>query len=194
VPTWNTSDPSIVFNGGGSLASYVNAGTDSTFDQLPTSTMTVVAKVYVSTVAGAGVCEKNDGNTINSGFVFGWDNAGALKLTVEKSSTNMRVATASSTITTGKWLQVAFTWDGTVGTAATAHLFVNGTEIAKASSADGSGTLGYSNATNKPFRIGNASFDFAGSLNGKMAYLAVYRGRILTTTELNTLDTQLPIH
>src|SRR5262249_42639966 len=126
---------------------------------------------------------------------FGWDGSGALRLTVERSSVNMRVATAASAVATGQWMQVAFTWDGTVGTAAAAHLYVNGVEQTKASSADGSGTIGYANATNQPFRIGNASFDTqAGALNGKMEYLAVYKGRILTTTEMNQLDTQLPIH
>jgi hypothetical protein len=54
--------------------------------------------------------------------------------------------------------------------------------------------VGYAGATNQPFRIGNATYDsIAGSLNGKIAYMAVYRGRILTATELNQLDTQLPI-
>jgi len=194
VSWWVPSDPSIFFGGGASLNSYVNAGTDLTFDQLTTSKMTVVAKVYVNNVAAAGICEKNDNNSIDSGFVFGWDGSGALKLTVEKSSQNLRVAAAGGTISAGQWMQVAFTWDGTVGTAAASHLFVNGVEQTKASSQDGSGTIGYSHATGQPFRIGNAGFDFAGSLNGKMAYLAVYKGRILTTTEMNQLDTQLPIH
>ena len=194
TPTWNTSDPSVVFNGGSSLNSYLNAGTDSIFDQLPNNQLTVVAKVYVNTLAAAGIAEKNDGNTINSGFVFGWDSSGAVKFTIEKSTTNMRVATGTGLITTGRWIQVAVTWDGTVGTAAAAHVFVDGVEQSKASSNNGSGTIGYSNATNKNFRIGNAGFDVAGSLNGKMAYLAVYKGRILTASELTQLDTQLPIH
>jgi YD repeat-containing protein len=192
-PTWNTSDPSIVFNGGSSLHSYLNAGTDLTFDKLPISTMTVVAKVYVNSVSSAGIAEKNDGDTLDSGFVFGWDSTGALKLTVEKSSADMRVATAGGKVTSGQWMQVAFTWDGTAGNAAAAHLFINGVEQSKASSSDGSGNLGYSNATNQPLRIGNASFDFAGSLNGKIAYLAVYKWRILSTSEMNQLDSQLPI-
>jgi hypothetical protein len=55
--------------------------------------------------------------------------------------------------------------------------------------------LGTSNATNQPFRIGNASFDtMAGTLNGKIGYLAVYKGRVLTPSEMNQLDSQLPIH
>ncbi len=41
--------------------------------------------------------------------------------------------------------------------------------------------LGTSNATNQPFRIGSASLDtMAGTLNGKIGYLAVYTGRVLT--------------
>jgi hypothetical protein len=48
-PTWNTGDPSIVFNGGSSLNSYVDAGTDLTFDKLTVNQMTVVA-AYTSTL------------------------------------------------------------------------------------------------------------------------------------------------
>ena len=48
LPGWNTFDPSIVFLSGGSLNSFLNAGTDSIFDQLTTNQMTVVAKIYVN--------------------------------------------------------------------------------------------------------------------------------------------------
>jgi Concanavalin A-like lectin/glucanases superfamily len=114
LPTWNLADPSVVFNGGPSLNSYLNAGTGLTFDKLPNSQMTVVAKVYVNApMTAAGVVEKNDGNSIDSGFVFGWDGSGALKLTVEKTAQNMRVGTAAGAIATGQWMRVAFTWDGT---------------------------------------------------------------------------------
>src|SRR6202040_2066036 len=63
LPTWNTSDPSVVFGGGASQNSYLDAGSDPAFDALTTNKMTVVAKVYVATLAAAGICEKNDGNT-----------------------------------------------------------------------------------------------------------------------------------
>jgi len=193
LPTWNVLDPSIVFNGGGALNSYLDAGDDPSFDQLTIGPMTIVAKVYVNTVTSAGVAEKNDGNSLDSGFVFGWDNAGAFHLNVEKSGADMRVSTAGGVIPTGQWAQVAFTWDGTIGTASAAHLFLNGVEQTKTSAGDGTGTIGFANATNRPFRIGTASFEVPGSLNGRMAYLAVYRGRILTTAEMNELDQQMPI-
>jgi len=194
VPTWNTTNPSVVFGGGRSLSSYLDAGPDLTFDQLTPNQMTVVAKVYVSTLAAAGICEKNDGNAGGSGFAFGWDSTGALRLTVEKSTTNMQAGTVAGAVSAGQWVQMAFTWDGTVGVAASAHLFINGTEQAQGISTDGSGTIGYANATNQSFRIGNASIDaMAGSLNGKIAYLAVYKGRILSPSEMGQLDSQLPL-
>ena len=192
-PAWNAVDPSIAFVAGGSLASYLNAGTDLNFDQLTPNKMTLVAKVFVNTLGTGGISEKNDGNTVDSGFVFGLDGTGAMQLMVEKSAADMSVKTAAGAVAPGQWVQVAFTWDGTVGTAASAHFFVNGAEASKATSSNGSGTLGYSHATNNPFRIGNASFGPTGAFNGKIAYLAVYRGRILTSSELTTLDSQLPI-
>jgi YD repeat-containing protein len=191
-PTW-TADPSILFQGGASLNSYLNAGADLSFDQLTTGQMTVVAKVLVTTASASGIAEKNDGD-LNSGFVFGVDNTGALRLTVEKDQANMQVGTVAGTILANQWIQVAVTWDGTTGTAAAAHLYLNGVEQTKALAVDGSGTIQYQNATAQPFRIGNASFDFPGSLSGRIAYLAVYKGRILSTTELGQLDAQLPIH
>jgi hypothetical protein len=192
IPTWNTSDPSITFNGGGYLNSYLNAGTDLIFDKLPTSQFTIVAKVFVNALTAAGIAEKNDQNAAD-GFLFGFDQNGALHLTVEKSGQDMRVISTGGAVAAGQWAQLAVTWDGSVATAAVAHVYVNGTELAKPTAIDGVGTLTYASATNQPFRIGDASFDGMTALNGKMAYLAVYKGRILTVAEMNSLDARLPI-
>jgi hypothetical protein len=86
------------------------------------------------------------------------------------------------------------TWDGSGGPDATAaHFFVAGVEQTRAWTNNGNGSVDYANATSQPFRIGNASIDATGSFNGKMRYLAVYKGRILTPAELQQLDAQLPI-
>src|SRR5262249_28591799 len=74
-PTWNTSDPSVTFAGGSSLASYLDGGADLILDQLSVSQTTVVAKVWVNTVAAAGIVEKTAGN-IDHGFVFDVSNTG----------------------------------------------------------------------------------------------------------------------
>ena len=193
-PAFNASDPSILFKGGAALNSYLNAGTDPIFDKLPVSQMTIVARVFANTVTAAGICEKDDGNSAD-GIVFGSNGTGGgLQLTVEMSDRNMRVQSVGA-ITAGKWIQVAVTWDGSKGTgnAADAHLFANGVELAKVVNNSGSGTLGYAGATNQPFRIGTAAFDFPGSFDGKMQYLAVYKGRILTPAEMKQLDAKLPV-
>lgn len=193
APGWNTSDPSVQFRGGASGNSFLNAGTDAAFDRMPTGKFTIVAKINASALTTPlGISEKSDGNSVD-GFIFGLERNGNLKLTVEKSNSNMRVQSGGDTVRAGQWVQVAVTWDGTVGTADAAHLYVNGVEQAKAFSSGGSGTLGFSAATNQPFRIGSASFDDFGSFNGKMAYIAVYNGRILTGPEMTQLDLRLPI-
>ncbi|MCX6623028.1 MAG: BACON domain-containing carbohydrate-binding protein [Acidobacteria bacterium] len=192
-PGWNTAEPSVIFQGGGSLNSFVNAGTDAGFDRLPTSTITIVAKVWVNKLEAAGICEKNDGNQAD-GILFGWATSGSLRLTVERPGSDLRVVSATSAVKAGKWQQIALTWDGTAGNVAAAHFYVDGALQSVSDGSEGSGTIGYAGATNQPFRIGNASFDpMAGALNGRMAYFAVYRGRILTPAELNQLDARLPI-
>jgi concanavalin A-like lectin/glucanase superfamily protein len=189
-PTWNTTDPSVVFAAGGSLASYLNAGTDLAFDQMPTSQITIVSKIFVASSGAGGLAEKN--NASWSGFGLTWDGNGALEFLILRTGANLTAKTANGSVQPGQWIQVAMTWDGTNGTAAAAHFFVNGVEQTKVSSVTGSGSIDYSGATSQPFRIGNSYF--RGAMNGKMAYLAVYRGRILTSAEMSQLDAQLPIH
>ncbi|MBI4903539.1 MAG: choice-of-anchor D domain-containing protein [Acidobacteria bacterium] len=191
IPAWNPADPSITFRGGASGNSFLNAGTDAVFDRMPVNRFTIVAKINVATPGAYGIAEKNDGNSAD-GFLFGMEASGDLKLTVEKSS-NIRVLATGGAIRTGQWMQVAVTWDGNVGTAAAGRLYVNGVEQSKVVNNNGSGTLGFAAATNQPFRIGSGSFDSLGSMNGKMAYLAVYNGRILSSAEMTQLDARLPI-
>ncbi len=205
LPTWNTADPSIVFNGGGAMNSfldYFHPATDLAFAQLPTGLMTIVARVNGNTLAPAGICEKNDGVNQDSGFLFGWGSNGALALTVQKTGVNMRVATDPGAVPNGEWVQVACTWDGTVGTADAALFYKNGAlqTIPTLNKVTGSGTIEVAGAQGKPFRIGTAgnatsypSEPMVGSLEGKMAYLAIYKGKILSPGEINMLDAQLPI-
>ena len=191
-PTWNTTDPSLVFRGGEKLNSYANAGTGAEFDRMPISRFTIVAKVNVTALAAMGIAEKND-NNVADGFLFEVDADGNPLLIVEKSSQNVNVAGLGGAVRPGQWAQVAVTWDGAVGTPGAAKLFVNGVELQSSVRAPGAGGLGFAGATNQPFRIGSAGLSGHNALNGKMAYLAVYNGRILTAAELTQLDARLPL-
>jgi hypothetical protein len=207
APTWEAADPSIVFHGGGSLNSYLDAGVDLLFNNMPTDKITIVAKVLVSALFTGGICEKNDGKPPNSdsGFIFAITNTGALHVKVELSTQSMVLETNAGVVAVGQWMQLAFTWDGTqynAGTktapSASAAIFVNQSNQAGNLNAmtthNGTGTLDTTRlSNNQPFRIGNVSYDFASSLYGKIAYMAVYKGRLLTPTDLATLDSGLPI-
>jgi hypothetical protein len=207
APTWEVADPSIVFHGGGSLNSYLDAGVDLLFNNMPTDKITIVAKVLVNALFTGGICEKNDGKPpgSDSGFIFAITNTGALHVKVELSAQSMVLETNGGVVAVGQWMQLAFTWDGTqynAGTktapSAAAAIFVNQKNQAGNLNAmtthNGTGTLDTTMlSNNQPFRIGNVSYDFASSLYGKIAYMAVYKGRLLTPTDLATLDSGLPI-
>jgi len=208
APTWVVADPSIQFNGGASLNSYLNAGVDAAFNDMPTSKITIVAKVFIATIAQGGFCEKNDGKPPNSdsGFIFALSGNGAIHIKVECSTQSMVLETNANSVPTNQWIQVAFTWDGTQYNAATqtapnsaCSIFVNGLNqsgnINAANSHNGTGTLDTTKLSNNAnFVIGNVSYDFPGAFNGKIAYLAVYKGRILAAADLASLDANLPIN
>ncbi len=208
VPTWVVADPSIQFNGGASLNSYLDAGVDTNFNDMPTSMITIVAKVFISTIAQGGFCEKNDGKPPNSdsGFIFALTGNGAIHIKVECSTQSMVLETNANSVPTNQWVQVAFTWDGTqydsgtqIAPNSACSIFIGGQNqsgnINAANSHNGRGTLDTTKLSNRAsFLIGNVSYDFAGAFNGKIAYLAVYKDRILAAADLVNLDANLPIN
>jgi hypothetical protein len=190
--------PCLVFHGGGSQNSFLDDAVppSASFDQLSIRQISIVAKVFINPpLKAAGVCEKTDGVELNNGFVFGWSNAGAMNLAIENSATVLRVRTADATVETGRWLQLAFTWDGTgLGAAVPEDAQFYLDAVKQANIASSQGAPGGTDVPSQPFRIGNGStVPMVGSLDGYMAYLVVYRNRILTPTELLQLDQQLPI-
>jgi len=205
-PTWVLADPSIMFYGGAPLASNLDAGIDHAFDDMPTSQITVLAKIFFNGGAAGGICEKNDSNQggKDSGFRFAVTSNGALRFIVELSTTNMVIQSGDNAVPVQQpqWVQVAFTWDGTKSTtqnpgpASAAGLYVNGALQPNASATNGVGNLDVSKASNtNPFRIGNADYGpAAGSFHGKMAYMAIYKGRLLSPSDMMALDANLPIN
>src|SRR6266508_2512657 len=126
--------------------------------------------------------------------MWGWSSNGTLYLNVGRSSGGLQAATAGGALPTGRWVQVAVTWDGTAPSTANTHLFINGVEQPKGTIFEGSGTVGYTNLRYQPLRIGAGSSGFGGAApNAKFAYVALYADRLLTASELMQLDAHLPI-
>jgi len=111
----------------------------------------------------------------------------------------MVIQSNDNVVPTQRWVQVAFTWDGTQSTtqnpgpASAAGLYIEGVLQTNASATNGAGNLDVSKASNNnSFRIGNADFGpAAGSFYGKMAYMAIYKGRLLSTSEMTTFEANL---
>jgi Concanavalin A-like lectin/glucanases superfamily len=195
--TWEVTDPSIVFHGGPSGTCFLDAGVDAAFADMPTNKITIVAKVWINALTPGGFCEKNDGGqgSSDSGFLFGVTSSGALHFTMELSIQHTKIETNPNTVAARQWVQVAFTWDGTQPTApaSAGAIFVNGALQPNAIATTGNGAFDVSRASNsRPFRIGNASYsDVAGSFYGKIAYMAIYNGRLLMSSEMMALDALL---
>src|SRR6185503_16545279 len=125
------------------------------------------------------------------GFVFGWDASGSLRLQIGRAYTNFTATTRTEAVTAGRWMQVAMTWDPANFAI---HFFIDGVEQPMGSLGAGDGGIGYAGATYQPLQIGTGtSNSLSGTMNGKLAYLAIYKGRMLSAAELTELDTSLPI-
>jgi RHS repeat-associated protein len=184
-PTWDLSDPAVFFNGGASLNSYLDAGSNPLFDNLSQNKITVVAKIQASSTAGGGIAEKTDSS---SGFTFSFDSSGRLRVDVWKPGTLWYLISGFNAVVPGQWQQVAFEWDGTTWSSSSFKIFLNGVAQSTTLGGNSQPSIGA-----QSFRIGNSSFDTTASFPGRIAYAAVFRGRMLTTAELGQLDGQLPI-
>jgi YD repeat-containing protein len=184
-PTWDLSDPAVFFNGGASLNSYLDAGSNPLFDNLSQNKITVVAKIQASSLAGGGIAEKTDSS---SGFTFSFDSSGRLRVDVWKPGTLWYLISGFNAVVPNQWQQVAFEWDGTTWSSSSFKIFVNGVAQGVSMGGTSQPSIGA-----QSFRIGNSSFDTTASFPGRIAYAAVFRGRMLTTTELGQLDGQLPV-
>src|SRR5262249_54447894 len=154
-------------------------GANKSFDYLAFGKMTIVAKIYVTSRVQTGIIEKSDGQI--SGFAFSFDGAGSLRLQIWQNDSLTYAISATGAVTTGQWIQVAVEADGT-RSASGIHFYVNGVE--KSQALFGSNTI--SGSTYQSLHLGTSRFD--GSLNGKMAYAAIYKYRLLAPTELQQLD------
>src|SRR6185503_8532013 len=125
------------------------------------------------------------------GFVFGWDASGSLRLQIGRAYTNFTATTRTEAVTAGRWMQVAMTWDPANFAI---HFFIDGVEQPLGSLGLGEGGIGYTGATYQPLQIGTGtSNSLSGTMNGKLAYLAIYKGRMLSAAELIDLDSALPV-
>lgn len=134
----------------------INVGSGTTLDDLPSSGMSISTWVYpVSQGEGSAgfIVAKNSGATPSSGWILQMAGTNALTFTVD-GSTDLVRTTSNSVLTTNAWNHITVFWDGTITTASSVRVFVNGSEVSYATTTNGASRV--SDATSTLY-IGNDS-------------------------------------
>lgn len=194
-PTWFTAPASnvmqcLTFPGGSvgpNSSGFLNAGHAATLDHLPINKGTLsIGLKWLTPAIESGLCVKFSGG--GAGVVYQINANGSVSFVLGASVTQLQVTTSPAFVPANQWLQLTVTWDGTTGHASDVHIYVNGTEATYVQQINASGLL---DETGTDLYIAT-DYNKQGFL-GKMAYFALYKGRILTTVEMATLNTTLPI-
>jgi hypothetical protein len=143
----------------------------------------VVSRFYWRGTTG-GLCERNDGNTVNAGWAWNIANA-RLGLVLERATTNLSFY--SNFTTTNKWVTGAVCYRGDL-TSANGKVYVDGVDQALNVNVDGSGAMGSDFANN--FYVGRSSItnqtSGGGNFDGFIEYIYVFR-RFLRQAEVQQL-------
>ncbi len=130
-----------------------------------------------------GFLERNDGNTVNAGWIFGLNGFGTPTFVVEHATTNMRaVTTIASPPTDFYWLTV--THDGSL-LSANAKFYLNGVQLVTGAGVNGVGITGSDAANSLLFRSAtfNAGSFSHGAINSIISDVSVWK-RVLSQQDI----------
>lgn len=150
----------------------VNAGSDSSLDNLPA--MTISAWVFPECGTDYGqIVAKSENGTPTNGWFFQTicSSTDSFSFWVDYDSTDLERTSATSTLTRNQWQYVSLTWDGS-STATNAHIYVNGVEVPSYSDTTNGSTTRQTDATQN-LTIGNSS-DLADDFDGYLDDIRVY--------------------
>jgi hypothetical protein len=181
----------FVFDGADDV---VNAGTATTLDNIGNGAngngLTVSAWIQPRTIGEGGfgrIVQKGTGITGGDlpagGWAFYLFTTNAIKFSVEGASSHLERAGNSNSVTANAWQHVLITWDGVVTTAASSHIYVNGTEVSYQSTINGAGARSDDNTAN--FLVGNepgGTLTFNGAIDDVRTY-----NRVLSAAEIRQL-------
>lgn len=176
------------FAGGGSAASYLNLGANGQTANISQGPATYVAVFYAASAAAVSIAERNDNNSVNAGWLFGYTTSlgvPGLGFLSENSTTNTRKVIQDAISTTGPNVLVV-TYDGGL-LAAGINIYLNGVlgTVPTSGSNDGAGTKGSDLA--QSLFVGRTSFGVAQSHTGKIVLAGAFR-RIWSPGEIKSFS------
>lgn len=138
---------------------------------LTSGPLTFSAWIYLDalTTSNQYIIGMNSGSTATA-LVFSVLSSGRLSI-ARVGSTQLTKQSASSTITTGEWVHVLVTHDGTFTDHTTIHFYKNGTETSYFSGTNG---VAPETAATGTWYIGGRTSDDARNLNGRIGEVAVW--------------------
>ncbi|MDQ1284584.1 MAG: hypothetical protein QG620_932 [Patescibacteria group bacterium] len=154
------------FDGGGAADDYINAGTESSIDNLETQGgggMTMSAWIYPYTLGENSVgmvASKDNGAGSDGAWSLSVGNYGGNVLVFHKdfSDTNLYVR-SSRDIVLSTWQNVVVSWNGGNSASSGVKFYIDGQETSHASDTDGAG--GANSDANQSLYIGNNRFQTA---------------------------------
>jgi hypothetical protein len=196
LPTWQGGPDgfSLKFAGGVAANSYIDCGANSQLTNLgrlnnsggPIGASFFFRAMWDGAASTGGLAERNDNNSVNAGWIVGFNSAGTMMCLREFSTTNERDTFTAPTA--GQWFDIVVTFDGAIvltGPDATyAKVYIDGRFITLARPGQANGTSG-SDAANT-FYIGRETFQAAGSWNGLISTAMFWR-RALSQQEAQIL-------
>jgi hypothetical protein len=165
---------------------YINLGSDSSLDNMPT--MTLSAWIYPKTEGEGGlgyILDKSNSDT--NGFRFRTQNTGGTQpreigFRVDYSTTDLYRYSVNNVIDLNEWNHVVVTWNGS-SSSSSVHIYVNGKEVAYRSNSEGVGTRVSDSSNN--LLIGN-NVATSSSFNGTIDEVRIYN-RSLSAEEVYNL-------
>jgi hypothetical protein len=196
LPIWlpEIYGPAVHFLHGAAASSFIDCGTPPSAQDLVLLTSSggpIGSSWFIrflwddSNNASGGLCERNDVNTVNAGWLIGYDNAAGQPLGAQAEfggAANQRDTFFVPVVNT--WYDLVVTRDAAT-TSAKWIAYLNGVQLTTTTITSGSGTSG-SDATRHLY-IGRESFQSPASWAGFISTVCIWKGRILTLADAQLL-------
>jgi len=151
---------------------YINAGSDTSLDNMGDMTITAWVKPYSLGPSNYGRIADKDNTANGDGWLFAMNSSNRFYFSHDTTSTNVERISANNSITLNEWQHLAVTWDGDVTSSTGVRLYLNGVETAYSSTLTPSGSAGDDSANN--LCVANRCYDYARTFDGLIDELKIW--------------------
>jgi hypothetical protein len=188
IPTWSgVNDTGLKFAGGADLASYVTFGSVAAHQDIfngGSGSVYIKARMGATNIAG-GLVGRNDNNATTRGWNLSLTAGPKIEFAKEASANYYATVPAPAANTD---FDLLWTYNGTLPGAATdSTVYINGSSQTVTLAA--AGNTPQTSDSADPLKFGTTSgFSTAGSFDGYLYLVYIWKGRIITSSEYTSLN------